>query len=79
MPRAKPDGQFEGIQFANVHPLIGNLSIRPEGGVDVAMYEALTQRMSLEEALDLSEIDRVERSWRDAQTANAELGSPRRG
>lgn len=64
-------GPHRGIEFANVAPLIGNLCIRPEGGVDVAMYLALTTTLPLDAALDLAEIDNVSRSHRDAAHANA--------
>ena len=60
------------MQYANVHPLIGNLCALPEGGVDVAMYIALTTVLSIEEALDLAEVDDVQKSWRRAFDANAE-------
>lgn len=36
------------------------------------MYTALTTTLSLDDALDLEEIDRVGRSWRDAAHANIE-------
>lgn len=71
---------YKGIQFANVHPLIGNLASRPEGGVDWALVTACRRRPSrggitLDELLDLAEIDEVGRSWRDAYQANGELAN----
>lgn len=59
------------MQYANVHPLIGNLCSVPGGGVNVHMYEALTTRLPLDRALDLAEIDEVNRSWHNAAEANA--------
>jgi hypothetical protein len=53
-----------------VHPLIGNLCALPEGGVSVEMYRALCSDLSLDDALDLAEIDEVARSWRAAAHAN---------
>lgn len=58
------------MDYANIHPIIGALCSRPEGGVDVDMYRALTSEMSIEEALDLYEVDQVGRSWRAAMQAN---------
>lgn len=65
-----------GIQFENVHPLIGNLCIRPDGGPDVEMFRQLTHGpLSIDDAYDLAEIDDVARSWRDAAQANNEHAS----
>lgn len=61
------------MEYANVHPIIGNLCCRPEGGVDVEMYRALTRDLSIDEALDLLEMDDVARSWRKATEANAKF------
>ena len=36
------------------------------------MYQALTTTLSIDDALDLGEIDDVSRTWRDAAQANAE-------
>jgi hypothetical protein len=55
-----------------MHPLIGNLVSRPEGGLDAFMYNALNTELSLDDALNLAEIDEVQRSWRDATQANVE-------
>jgi hypothetical protein len=64
----------------NVHPRIGNLLIKPEGGVDWALLRAFQTDMTLDDLDDLEECDRVERSWRDAAHANAEHAAvkPRR-
>ncbi len=53
--------------------MIGNLCCRPDGGVDHSMYLALRTTMSLDDALDLAEIDTVSRSHRDAIEENARL------
>jgi hypothetical protein len=55
-----------------VHPLIGNLCIIPGGGVNGILFAALRTSLSLDDALDLEEIDIVDRSWRDARQANTE-------
>ncbi len=52
--------------------MIGNLCIRPDSGVDVNMYTALTRDLSLDDLFALEDIDNVDRSWRDARQANAE-------
>lgn len=39
------------------------------------MFHALSTTLSIDDALDLSEIDNVSRSWRDAAQANAEDAS----
>lgn len=67
-----------------MHPLIGNLCARPDGGVDHALFLALQTTLSLDDALDLEEIDQVSRSHRDAAQANlerptAETGQTPRG
>jgi hypothetical protein len=41
------------------------------------MFHALTHELSIDDALDLDEIDGVSRSWRDAAQANAEDAPPR--
>lgn len=47
------------------------------------MFHALTTELSIDDALDLAEIDDVSRSWRDAAQANAEVAQtapkPKRG
>jgi hypothetical protein len=60
-----------GLEPANVHPLVLNLCLRPEGDVNHALYVALHTSMSWDEALDLEEIVIVGRTWRDAAQANA--------
>lgn len=55
-----------------MHPVVARLVSRPEGGIDVGMYEALATRLSIDAALDLIEIDNVGRSWRAAETYNNE-------
>lgn len=44
------------------------------------MFRLLTSELSIDDALDLVEIDDVSRSWRDAAQANAEAtqGNPQR-
>lgn len=37
------------------------------------MYLALTRDLNLDDLYALEDIDNVDRSWRDAQQANAEL------
>lgn len=69
------EGPYRGTTYANVPPLIGNLCSKPEGGVDVAMYKALMYELTLEEALDLWEIDEVGRSWRAAIEGNIRKAS----
>ena len=69
---------YKGMEYANVHPLIGNLCINPEGGVDVAMFIALRDELSMDDALDLLEMDAVSRSWHSASRANQQLSSARR-
>ena len=61
------------MDYANVHPIIGSLCSLPEGGVDVGMYVACTQELSIDEVLDLREIDDVSRSWRAAVHANMDV------
>lgn len=53
--------------------MIVRLVARPRGGVDVAMYRALHEDLSLDEALDLDEIDKVSQSWRVAAELNARI------
>lgn len=60
-----------------MHPLIGNLCIRPEGGIDAALFEALSTRLSVDDAFDLAEIDEVGRAHRDAAHANVERAQAR--
>lgn len=67
------------MEYANVHPIIGNLCVKPEGGVDVVMFQALHTDLSIDDALDLVEMDEVSRSWHDAARANAEHSSNRKG
>lgn len=55
-----------------MHPLIGNLCHRPEGGVDHALFLAAQTELTIDDLLDLDEIDEVGRSWRDAAQANLE-------
>lgn len=60
-----------GILPRNVHPMVARLVARPEGGVDLAMYQALHTTITLDQALDLVEIDDVSRSVRAAAQRNA--------
>ena len=60
------------MQFANIAPLIGNLCTKAEGGVDVEMFRALHDDMSLDDALDMAEILEVWRSWNTAAEMNAD-------
>lgn len=53
--------------------MIVRLVARPRGGVDVAMYRALHDDLSLDEALDLDEIDKVSQSVRHAAELNARI------
>ena len=69
---------YKGMDYANIHPLIGNLCIKPEGGVDVSMFLALRDELSLDDALDILEMDVVSRSWHTASRANNKLASSRR-
>lgn len=62
---------YRGIEYANVHPLIGNLCLRPEGDVNHALFVDLHTTLSWDDALDLEEIVLVGRTWRDAAQANA--------
>lgn len=50
--------------------MVGLLVRRPEGGIDVAMFEALHDRLSLDRALDLREIDDWSQSWAAASARN---------
>lgn len=72
------DGPYKGMSYANVHPLIGNLCIKPEGGVDVNMFLALQEELSLDDALDIIEMDMVSRSWHAASRANSRQASARK-
>ncbi len=77
-PKAKASRKarrYVGLEFDYVSPLVGNLCIRPGGGVDGVLYHALRTYLSIDDALDLAEIDNVDRSWRDAAHANAEIPS----
>jgi hypothetical protein len=56
----------------NVHPLIAELVQKPEGGIDGAMYAALRTTLSLDDALDLAEINAVGMSWHAAAHRNAD-------
>jgi hypothetical protein len=76
MARGAHKEPHKGIQYANVHPLIGNLCSRPDGGVDADLFVRLHTSMCLKQALDLAEIMEVGNSWRDAYQANAELDRP---
>lgn len=52
---------------------ISRLCVDPNGGVNVAMYEYLQKpTTTLENLLDLLEIEDYDRSWRDAN--EAEIG-----
>jgi len=46
--------------------------MKPEGGIDPAMYQALHTTLSLDDALDLMEIEEVQRSWHAASRRNDE-------
>lgn len=71
---AKPlPTRHRGIEFANVHPLIANVCSRPEGGVDWALLKAAQETLSLDDLLDIAEIETVGRSWRDAIQGNLEF------
>ena len=80
-PKSKQEtrGRHRGIPYANVHAKIGNLVLRPEGGLDIEMYRALHNDFSLDELFDLEEIEEVARSHRDAAMANAEAKQKPKG
>ena len=80
MARGTPAEPYKGIQFERVHPLIGNLAIKPEGGTDHDFLAKCKRRptqggYSLDDLFDALEVDDVGRSWRDAYQANAELAA----
>lgn len=71
-PGAEP-GPYKGMQYANVHPWIGNLAYRPEGGVDHEFVHRCNTVYSIDDLLVLVEIEAVGRSWAVARDANRNL------
>ena len=54
MARGTPREPYQGIQFDRVHPLIGNLAIKPEGGTDWKFVLACSGRINLDDLLDMA-------------------------
>ncbi len=70
-PDEHEEGQYIGIEYANVQPMIANLVALPEGGVNtVALHSYKHGPADLDDLLDAFEIDAVSRSWRRARVAN---------
>lgn len=46
--------------------------MKPEGGIDPIMFDRLHTTFTLDQALDLVEIETVQRSWHAAQKRNDE-------
>lgn len=59
-------------------PLIGQLCMLPEGGVDWRLMRALQETLSLDDAYDIAEINEVSRSHRDALEANMKRAHKKR-
>lgn len=78
MARGTPREPYQGKGFTRAHPLIGNMSILPDGSIDKTFAIACTRPpleggVSLDELFMIEDIDNVSRSWHDAYQANAEL------
>lgn len=65
------EGPHEGVAWANVHPLIGDLCLDGEGRIDDRRYVELTRgNLSLDDALTFREMRMVAASRRDAAQHN---------
>lgn len=51
---------------------MAQLVLMTDGDLNLAMYQALNTALTLDEALDLLEIDEVGRSWRAAEQRNSD-------
>lgn len=66
-------GIHEGIDYANVEPILARLATKAEGEIDWELWRALHDTLSLDDAYDLAELREVSRSWHDATLANLRL------
>lgn len=53
-----------------MHPLVARLVLSPDGDLKADMYRALQTELTVDDALNLREIDDVGRSWRAASARN---------
>ena len=70
-PKADPDAVlYQGLQYSNLPARLGDLCAVPSGGVNGALWLQFRDTATLDDMLDMEEIDTVSRSWRAAAEAN---------
>jgi hypothetical protein len=71
LPPPGKSGKYQGMDFANVHPMIGNLCVSPEGAIDHFALAAYHETFSLDDLYRAFEVDTIARVARLAAEANA--------
>lgn len=68
-------GIYVGMEYANIHPWIGNACSKPDG-VDHVLLARFYDDLSLDDLFRSLEVDAVHRSWAIARQANREATQP---